>query len=67
MKDSIQDEADEVAEVLGVESAAWCPAHVVANSQRNLSDLRVAVVAANKTKTHLTHVTSHQQIQLKRT
>lgn len=51
MKDSIQDEADEVTEVLGVESAARCPAHVVANSQRNFSDLRVAVVAANKTKT----------------
>lgn len=51
VQDSIQDEADEVAEILGVEGAAWCSAHVVADGQWDLPHLRVAVVTVDKDHT----------------
>ena len=48
MQDSVQDEADEVAEVLGVEGGAGSSAHVVTDGQRDLPHLRVAVVTVGK-------------------
>lgn len=52
MEDSVQDEADEVAEVLRVEGGAVCSAHQVANSQRNVPGLRHAVVAVQAEEQH---------------
>lgn len=46
MQRPVQDEADEVAEVLGVERAARRPAHVVADGHRDLLHFTAAPVTA---------------------
>lgn len=50
MQHPIENEADEVAEVLGVKRAARRPAHVVADGQWYFLHFRVASITVKKIK-----------------